>query len=70
MRFRELEDLMRENGFMLSRKDRHAIWTDGVTVLVTSRTPSDHRAEMNIVADIRRAVRKRESLTRKIDEAI
>lgn len=58
---KEVEKLMEESGFEISRYSSGGIiWTDGVSLVNTAQTPSDHRALLNIRADVRRAIRKRE----------
>ena len=57
-----IEQFMKENGFFISRKGKHLVWKnrDGATV-VTSRTPSDHRALKNIESLVRK-IRRTNSL--------
>lgn len=60
-----VEKLMNEKGFKLVRSGNHSIWRDseGLTI-VTSRTPSDHRALKNIESTIRKARGKHLSFSR------
>lgn len=54
---RELTRAAQDRGFSLHRMSSHAVWRhpSGVQV-VTSRTPSDHRALRNAIRDMDRAL--------------
>ena len=54
---KELKKLMKKNDFVIHRDKKHLIWkhTDGA-IIVTPKTPSDHRAIKNIMRDIKREV--------------
>ncbi len=61
MNHREIEKLFRENGFYLDRcTGSHYVWRDGISRIVCS-TSKDPRARWNIEADVKRAVKLRES---------
>lgn len=62
MNQRDVMRFLNSNGFTLVRdQGPHMIWSDGFTQIATSRGGvGGHRGELNLKADVRRAVRKRE----------
>lgn len=53
----EISSLMREHGFAIIRTGKHHVWSDGQHTIVTSVSPSCHRAVKNIRAQLARAKR-------------
>lgn len=60
---REMEALLRENGFQYVRESHSgSLWRDGkITVVVPSKTKSEGRSAANALADIKRAIRLRDA---------
>lgn len=58
MKNRRIAAALRDAGAVLVRQSKHLVYQfpNGATVTM-SVSPSDHRVERNILADIRRAVR-------------
>jgi predicted RNA binding protein YcfA (HicA-like mRNA interferase family) len=57
---KKIEELLDDNGFYLAREKNHRIFKrpDGLTV-VLAKSPSDHRAYLNQVAQLARVLGKR-----------
>ena len=55
--FREIQSYMKDEGFYILREGSHLVWSNGVHVVVTARTPSCPRALKNIKAHVRRLKR-------------
>jgi hypothetical protein len=64
MRRREREQILKESGFVYEREANHgAFWSDGQTRILCARSDSqDHRAKKNFLAEIKRAIEKREPM--------
>lgn len=72
MNDREVADLMKRNGFRVHRNAKRGVmWTDGISMVMTSLTTSQSvRAERNVIADVERAVKIRtKQLAEKIPAA-
>jgi hypothetical protein len=67
---REAEFYLKDNGFSLHRETRHGImWVDGISTIMVPKCPTP-RGEMNLWADIRRALKKRENQKSAISEPV
>lgn len=52
---RQIIALMRANGYWLKRSNgKHYVWTNGVHLIVTAKSPSDWRAMLNIRKEVER----------------
>lgn len=67
MNTNEAYKLLKDNGFSYVRDAKHGeIWTNGAATVMLAHTPSDGaHGERNFRAEIKRAVRKKDELTKK-----
>lgn len=54
---RKIHDLLSGAGFRVLRAGSHLVWSNGEHRIITAATASDHRAYLNIRAELRRKLR-------------
>jgi len=62
MRTREIEQILKENGFVILRQSRHTIWTDGMTrIVLPNHRMVEMRLSKQILINIRKALAFRDA---------